>query len=187
MDNIIKALTKPEKLYSCEEIFSRNAPDINEKGIYAVYFKNMPAFVSTDNCVVIENKTLFYIGKSSSKVLLKRFETHYTKRARHSTLRMSLGVILYGQDSTPLRMMSKDDCDHFSLTDEYEEKLSSWMNENAFVCWAVHENPRNMEKQIIKEISPPFNIMDGKHPFRKELNQMRIDAKNQARKLAPLE
>ena len=183
MDDIIKALTKPEKLYSYSDIISneflKDHPDINETGIYAWYFKEIPPHVTEDNhypMVMKNNKTLLYIGKSSSAPLENRINKHYTGKARHSTLRMSLGVLLYGKDSTPLRMMSHNDPSHFSLTDEYEEKLSAWMNENAFVCWVASKKSGGDEKVAIKNIGPPFNIRPGTHSFRKKLSLMRFKA-----------
>ncbi len=185
--SIISQLTKPERLYSYSDVLSSNCPDLKERGIYAWYFKDIPPRVPTDGCLVKDGKTLLYVGKSSSSALQGRIKKHYEKTARRSTLRMSLGVLLYGQDSTPLRMMSKDDCDHFSLLPDYEKKLSAWMNENAFVCWVATENSVSDEKIAIKEARPPFNILGGCHAFRKTLNQKRTDAKDKARKLEPLE
>ncbi|MGU9962484.1 MAG: GIY-YIG nuclease family protein [Candidatus Halichondribacter symbioticus] len=189
MDDIIKALTKPEKLYSYSDIISNgfleDHPDINETGIYAWYFKEIPPHVTDDDdypMVIKNNKTLLYIGKSGSVPLQKRINTHYTGKARRSTLRMSLSVLFHEQmPDLFCESGSKKGKYYYHLPENGEEDLNKWMEKNACVCWIAKKNPTNDEKGVIGKISPPFNIIDGKHSFREKLNRMRCDAKNKAR------
>ncbi len=189
MDNIIKALTKPKKIYSCEEFFSLPKDDLEKAGLYAWYFKKDSLPVLTDKCIVQKDKTLLYVGSSSfgeNASLYKRIEKHYTKNANVSTLRMSLGVLLYEASSFPLRKLSRTS-KKFKFCKCGKKWLSDWMEKNAFVCWIAHEDYKNAEKEVIKSISLPLNLTYNKrHPFYKSLKEKRKVAKDNARKLAPL-
>ena len=191
IEEVIEKLTNPERLYSRSEVLAKSSPVPKARGIYAWYFQNMPVSVPTDGCKVMDGKTLLYAGispnrASSQGTVYKRITQHYKSKARSSTLRKSLGVLLYGQDSTPLRITSMKESNKFSLTPEYEEKLNYWMMENAFVCWLEHEEPWNVEHGFIGSVLLPLNIDGSGHPFSRLLGDMRIDAQDQAKGLPPL-
>ena len=190
-EEVIEKLTNPERLYSRSEVLAKPSPVPKSRGIYAWYFKDIPPRVPTDGCVVKDGKTLLYAGISPSRVsskgtVHKRITQHYKSKARSSTLRKSLGTLLYKKNSTPLRMVSIKESNKFSLTPEYEEELNIWMMENAFVCWLEHEEPWRVEHGFIGNVSVPLNIEGNWHSFASVLSEMRIDAQNQAKELDPL-
>jgi len=63
-----------------------------------------------------------------------------------------------------------------------EERLSTWMADNAFVCWVEHPRPWQIESVLIRELRPPLNLADNaEHPFCSTLRGLRGAAKQTAR------
>ena len=176
-EEVLEKLRKPERLYSYSDVIGRHSVVPKKAGIYGVYFKEIPPLVPTDGCVVKEGKTLLYVGKSNlgkTANLRERIRQHYKSKARSSTLRKSLGVLLYGKDPTPFRIVSEIEFDKYSLTPEYEKGLSAWMEKNVFIVWVEHESPSDVENDIIQFCCFPLNIKDnGGCTFSCELQDMR--------------
>ena len=182
--SILLELTAPTKLWSRSEILARPSPAPEQRGLYAWYFKNVPAGVPAYGCHMTDGKTLLYAGispknETSTQSLKKRITTHFRGNAEGSTLRLSLGVLLCSQSNYPLRRVGSGKRKTF--THMGEQWLDNWMQQNAFVVWVYHEKPWEVEREIINGISLPLNIQHNEcHEFSNTLSAMRIEAKKAA-------
>ena len=71
-----------------------------------------------------------------------------------------------------------------TFTNLGEQFLDQWMEDNAFVCWAEHDEPWELEQTLLKTHSCPLNIQDnGGHAFHGQLRQLRKEANETARRL----
>ena len=153
-----KALLEPAKIYCRMQVLSKPCSVPQERGLYAWYFKEIPGITPTDGCVVKDDLTLLYIGRSprndkSKGNLRKRMKRHFKGNASDSTLIKTLGILL----ACPC-----------------ESSLNDWVEENAFVCWVTHPEPWKVEADIINHVSPPLNIQKNKgNSFSRELSEMR--------------
>lgn len=161
-----------QQLFSGDTFLSRDAFNENKKqvpasyGIYAWYFKGIPTVVPVDDCHMIGDKTLLYIGISpssntSKNNLRKRIMHHFNGNGGSSTLRKSLGYKLEGKT--------------FKTN---EKKLSEWMSKNAYVKFVEIEEPWKYESELIHKYSLPLNLECNKqHEFYNQLKQIRKDCK----------
>ena len=148
----LNALIKPHHLYSRYEVLSKPSPVPTVSGIYAWYFLEVPGITPTGQCNTSGNKTLLYIGISpdkagkpdSSQNLRKRIYTHYRGNVEGSTLRRTLGILLAQKSGFPLRRVGSGK--RMTLTHLGEQWLDKWMEQNAFVCWAAHPSPWDVEE-----------------------------------------
>jgi len=188
-DLVIDSLIHPKKLFTRAEVLQKKCPVPNSPGIYAWFFKEIPQGAPTEGCLMFDDKHLLYagisprkpprIGKPSNQNLRKRIKNHYKGNAEGSTLRLTLGCLLSEQLGIELRRVRSGKTMTFHTG---EEKLSNWMNENAFVSWVVHEEPWRVEDQTIKQLSLPLNLRDNEsHPFHRHLSSKRRDSKRKAR------
>ncbi|MBC8232182.1 hypothetical protein H8E77_21770 [bacterium] len=104
----IQTLFQPKKLWGYLEISANKNIIPETPGIYAWYFRNFPAEIPTDNCIVDMGLTLLYLGivprnSFSSQTLRDRIHRHLTGNAEGSTLRLSLGCILDDELNIQLR------------------------------------------------------------------------------------
>jgi hypothetical protein len=183
-------IAPPGNLYSRDEVLRVLSPVPSANGLYAWYFRDLPASVPTDGCLTVDGKTLLYVGiapdtrskPNSSASLLSRIRYHYTGNAEGSTLRRTLGVLLANKSGFPLRRVGSGK--RFTLTHAGEQHLDEWMRENAFVAWITHPEPWLIERVLLGEVSCPLNITHNKHhPFVVTLKQMRREALRQAREM----
>jgi hypothetical protein len=158
--------------------------------MYAWYFRDIPALVPTDNCLILEGKTLLYIGiapstpKSRQSLLTRIIRNHYRGNASGSTLRRTLGVLLEEQSGYSLRRVGSGK--RITLTRPGERHLDEWMEKNAFVAWTLHPQPWLIERDVLCNVSCPLNIAgNGHHPFCSTLQAMRAKAIRHARE-API-
>jgi|TARA_B100001964_G_C13739425_1_gene382392 hypothetical protein len=71
-----------------------------------------------------------------------------------------------------------------TFTNLGEQFLDQWMEDNAFVCWVEHDEPRELERTLLQTLSCPLNIQDnGGHAFHGQLRQLRKEANETARRL----
>jgi hypothetical protein len=184
----IKALIKPDILYSRSAVLTKLCPVPQEPGAYAWFFKETPPSVPTDECITKDGLTLLYVGISPDKVgkpnstqnLRKRIANHYRGNAEGSTLRRSLGVLLTRQSDFPLRRVGSGN--RMTFTHLGEQWLDKWMQDNAFVCWVEHPAPWELEDELLGTLSLPLNIKGNKHHlFADSLSQLRKDAIKQAK------
>jgi hypothetical protein len=185
------ALVNPFELFSREEVLAKKCPVPAKSGVYGWYFADIPPHVPVDNCIKYKKRFLLYVGISpgrpprntdrpSRQNLRKRIRYHYRGNARGSTLRLTLGCLLSEILDIKLRRIRSDTNLHF--TKAGEEKLSSWMSDNAFVVWMQHSTPWDIEEKIIQTISLPLNLQGNRHhPFHSHLSEIRRQAKQTAR------
>jgi hypothetical protein len=186
-------LSNPDRLWSRSEVLSKPYPVPREPGLYVWYFKNPPQQVPTDDCVHSNGLTLLYSGISPKKPpkngaepskqrLRDRVRYHFKGNAAGSTLRLTLGVLLAKELGIELRRVGSGKRMTFA---DGEETLSNWMNENAFVAWAVHPKPWELESAVIQHFSLPLNLDQNQgHAFHSELSKARKFAKGIAREKA---
>jgi hypothetical protein len=189
--NPINTLTKPSIFYSRSAVLTKPSSVPLESGVYAWFFKEIPGITPIDECVTKDGLTLLYVGISPDKVgkpnskqnLRKRIANHYRGNAEGSTLRRSLGVLLKGQSDFPLRRVGNGD--RMTFTHLGEQWLDNWMEENAFVCWVIHDEPWELEDKLLGTLSLPLNIKGNKdHLFADRLSGLRKEAIKNAREMA---
>jgi len=190
-----KWLSEPERLWSRAEILlpSARCPVPREGGVYGWFFRSIPEPVPTNGCLQNGNLTLLYLGISpqappangrppSRQTLLHRIRYHMRGNAEGSTLRLTLGCLLQEKLGIELRRVGSGS--RMTFTIPGEEKLSAWLDENAFVCWYVHPRPWEPEEELIRIIPLPLNLQGNKsHPFHPVLSAIRSKAKEKARSL----
>ena len=178
-------LLNPERLFSRAEVLSRPCPIPAKRGVYAWYFSSIPDGVPTDGCLSVHGHTLLYVGispknDSSTQDLRKRISYHYRGNAEGSTLRLTLGVLLGGQNDFPLRRVGSGN--RMTLTHLGEQWLDQWLAQNARVCWVEHPQPWVLEDELLREVSLPLNLQgNAHHGFSPRLSEMRLAAKAAAR------
>jgi hypothetical protein len=155
-------------LRSRDEVLSRPSPVPLKPGVYAWYFKSVPAQIDATGCYSMAGRTLLYIGISpkappangrpaSRSNLRKRIQTHFRGNAEGSTLRKTLGCLIASETGFPLRRVGSGTRQTF--TNPGEQALDLWMNENAWVAWLACDKPWEVERDILKSgISLPLNI-----------------------------
>ena len=67
MNPKLKRLTKPAKLYSRQDVFSKPCPVPKERGVYAWFFTDELSIVPSSECIENNNFTLLYVGIAPSK------------------------------------------------------------------------------------------------------------------------
>jgi hypothetical protein len=190
MDEILNALTHPEKLYSRAEVLAKDSPVPSEPGVYAWFFNTIPQGVPTDGCVRAHGATLLYVGISpkapprsggapSKRNLRKRIRSHMRGNAYGSTLRLSLGCLL--GEELEIRLRRVGNGTRLTFT-EGEQVLSQWLESNALVTWAVYPAPWEAERELIKQLVLPLNLDQNlHHPFRPQLSALRSRCRAEAR------
>ena len=114
----------------------------------------------------------------SKQTLRKRLRYHYRGNAYGSTLRLTLGCLLGEQLGIQLRRVGSGTRLTFA---DGEAKLSEWMEQNAFVVWAVHPQPWEPEHELISHLSLPLNLdQNAEHPFHSTLSGLRKVARAEA-------
>lgn len=186
----------PDKLWSREEVLQKPSPVPREGGVYAWFFRMTPPRVPTEDCHEVRGLKLLYVGISpkapprngaspSKQTLRSRVSHHYRGNAEGSTLRLTLGCLLEDELGIQLRRVGSGKRMTFAGG---EERLSEWLQENAFLTWLVHEEPSSLENQLISELSLPLNLAGNQaHPFHSSLSGVRAEAKRRARELPILE
>ena len=185
-------LLNPERKWSRQEVLAKPSPVPRRPGVYAWYFREIPPYVPVADCRVHGSETLLYVGISpkepskngsapSRQQLFDRIRYHYRGNAEGSTLRLTLGCLLSQQLGIQLRRVGSGNRMTFG---DGERVLSQWLEYNAFVVWVVDSEPWLLEERLIGELSLPLNLdMNNKHPFHRELAQIRKSAKDSARVL----
>ena len=181
---IISSFRNPLTFTNREEAISKNSPIPRSSGLYAWYIRNMPEIVPVDDCAQFEDYYLMYVGISPKKKgrngnLRERIQTHFGKKtsndASWSTLRMSLGCLLCEQLDISLQCVKERK--HFN---DGENVLSEWMAKNAMVTWYDCSCPWDIEKDVIRQLSLPLNLVhNGQHPFYNYLSKLRKTRKSQ--------
>lgn len=186
IDNVIAALTEPEKLYSYSEALEKLKNVEGVEGLYAWYFKKPPKPVPEDARYNVRyGKTLLYVGETTN--LGGRIKGHYSHQSNSSTLRRSLGVLFKEDIGGFVYRVRSNGKRYYHFSKDGEKWLSDWMQEHVCVCWAEYKGANKkartkIEEEIIKDFFPPLNIKKGTHRFSCELEKMRCMAKLDATK-----
>ena len=172
-----KILAGLSDLYSREQVVAKPWLVPEKYGLNLWCFKEAPGNAPMNGCAPKDGMPLLFVGSapglaSSKRTLRERIlEDHCNGKATNSTLRKSLGVLLFGENRKLLRRIGTSD--KMTFKQEGEECLSKWMDENAFVCWYEHKTPWKIKKDVITIFSPPLNIRPGTHDFGKKLGERR--------------
>jgi hypothetical protein len=181
-------LFRPDRLWTPDEALqAERAP--NAPGLYAWFFREVPAAVPVGGCVHQDGNTLLYVGIAPSRAgsrstLRKRLRGHLRGNASGSTLRLSVGCLLSEQLGLELRRTGRSERLTFG---QGEEKLTTWLLENARLAWVEVAAPWKYEESLIHSASLPLNLdRNAKHPFYPELQSLRRQARQHARQLRAL-
>lgn len=193
MNPELETLSNPERVYSKTDVIGTPTTVPMMRGVYAWFFVEELPLVPISDCIKFKDLSLLYVGISPSRPkkngttskenLYSRIRYHYNGNAYGSTLRLSLGCLLSKKLGIQLRRIGKSG-KRMTFTKEGESALSSWMEENAFVTWVVHETPWEIEEAALRVLSLPLNLKGNEHhPFHSSLTKLRKTARDQARKL----
>lgn len=144
-------------------------------GLYAIFLREeseIPGIASRPRGIV-------YIGKSAN-LGQREFDTHFADGGTGvSTLRRSLGALLREElnlaAAAPIAAESAPNAKHFGFDTAGEKRLTAWMIENLEVgfCPAAPERIEEIEKDLIAELEPVFNLTGWDHPNRGEIERLR--------------
>ncbi|MHC1729294.1 MAG: GIY-YIG nuclease family protein [Syntrophobacteraceae bacterium] len=188
----VKDLIESKHLWSRNDVLSHPCPIPKAPGVYAWFFREIPDGVPMDGCMTCGDLRLLYVGiapkappsngaNPSSQRLFHRIRYHYRGNAEGSTLRLTLGCLLSESLGITLRRVGSGNRLTFA---DGENRLSLWMQENAFVTWAVCEKPWLIEEELIKQLSLPLNLDKNRdHPFCITLSAIRSHSRERARSL----
>jgi len=152
----------------------------NHKGLYIITANNiscLPDILKEAEYKFYEERPIIYVGMSNRGFRARDYKNHFKGTARNSTLRKSLGVFMLlnkeYEVNNPLKYKFKSDD---------ERSLTMWMMENLWLHYLICENPEEIEKQLINELSPPLNLKDNHNEINKEIRRqlkaMRNNKKN---------
>jgi hypothetical protein len=60
MQEIVRALTAPQRVFSRSEVLAQPCPVPKERGVYAWFFKDVPPGVPPEGCYQLDGLTLLY-------------------------------------------------------------------------------------------------------------------------------
>lgn len=171
----INALLKPRRLWSYDDLLHDPNSPPKKPGVYAWYFLTPPPRVPVAACVRWHGRHLLYVGIAADDLRGRIIGQHFQGRSR-STLRLSLGVLL----ERKLRLVLRRDGKSFDYGDT-EERITTWMSTNAFVTWAEHPVPDQIEREAIRRAGAPLNLdLNTRHPFHAYLTALRKSARGRA-------
>jgi hypothetical protein len=136
--------------------------------------------------------TLLYVGISpkarpssgvgaSRQNLRRRLHQHYARNASDRRFGSPSAACFAEQLGIQLRRIAGGTRRPFA---DAEARLSQWMAENAFVCWAAHGRPWELEDALVKTLDMPSNLRgNDHHPSRSYLKTARAAARDHARAL----
>ena len=189
-DEAIRAFLSPSRLCSRSEVLARPSPIPRVSGLYAWYFRELPLGVPADGCHRWNDLSLLYVGiapkapprngrRPSRQTLCERVRYHMRGNAEGSTLRLTLGCLLSSQLGIQLTRVGSGNRLTFG---KGEDRLSQWLDANAYVAWLACEAPWLWEPDVISSFSLPLNLDHNRHhPFHSKLSHLRTAARDAAR------
>jgi len=178
------------KLWAAPDLMSSFASIPKAGGLYGWFFRGLPG-VPLEGTAELDGLRLLYVGisprkpsaagRTSAYTLYNRLSNHFRGNAEGSTLRLTLGCLLTDELKIELRRVRSGKTRTFGP--DGEARLSAWIRNNAFVAWRTHEQPWDLEKNLIENCSLPLNLQGNRHPFRKQLSQLRKQAYRTAKTL----
>lgn len=175
LDEITESLRNPERLFSIPELIGLPRETWPSAGIYGWWFDVMPGSCPLGNATGFSRWHLLYVGigpvnEASGRTFRDRVLANHVKgTARNSTLRLSLGSLLW--DSIGLMPTPYGGKVNFGTT---ESALSEWMNAHCRVSWVTHPEPWTAETGVMSRLDLPLNIEhNSNHPFCSVLSSAR--------------
>jgi hypothetical protein len=182
----------PDRFYSLKDL--QKFPPPTSPGVYGWYFEKLPPGVPKGGCAVIETGLwlfrtkwhLLYIGKASNleeRVLYEHFQGNYVRGKSISSLRLTLGCLLYKDLGICLQkhhFVNKD----YTFGQKGDQKLSNWMAKHARVTWVKTKDYVEFEKKTIDVYRLPLNTEDNPEPF-DPLKDLKREFENIARSQKP--
>ncbi|MDJ0318356.1 GIY-YIG nuclease family protein [Arthrobacter antibioticus] len=99
-----------------------------------------------------------YVGIAKKTLALRGGEMHLKRTSHWSTIRRSLAALLVDDlDILPGFVVDQRQRAKFDLAPETEHRVTDWMVGNLQVTWVLHPTPADVEKDIIKKLTPPLN------------------------------
>jgi len=180
--------------FTRDEVLADPCPVPSAPGVYAWWFRQIPADIDVSGCEQRDGMTLLYVGISptpppkngkppSTQDLRKRVKYHFgagRADAEGSTLRKTLGVLLVKELGTQLRRVGTGKRRTFAGG---ETALNQWMADNVQVSWVVRPEPWVLEDQLIATLDLPLNPRaKTPNPFHAQLKVLLRDATRRADK-----
>jgi hypothetical protein len=187
---VTSALLAPSRLFSVHELLNRPSPVPRAPGIYAWYFDEVPASIPTAGLHSVHGLNLLYTGispkrprsadgRASKGTLHSRIRFHLRGNASQSTLRTSLGSLL--RDKLDIALQRTGPSKRLTYGSG-ESVLTDWLKDHAYVCWAVCQEPWEVESQLIATIPLRLNLDQNKNDeFHTFLTRARADQRASAR------
>lgn len=182
-EDCLRNLMQPVRLWTRSALLSKPSPVPTRPGVYAWFFRNLHEFVPRTDCHTMGDLSLLYVGMApvdskSKRFLRSRLRDHLRKRSDCSTLRFSLGAILYEELNLQVTRRGPGKV-YFGA---HETLLSEWIETNALVTWYEIEQPWTIEAQLIGYLRPPLNLDSNEsHPFHPTLSALRKGIRKRAR------
>jgi hypothetical protein len=119
---------------------------------------------------------LLYVGMTDSCLAIRNHFIH--ENSGFSTLRRTLGAVLKAQlELQPIPRSagnSKTNVSNFRFRLEDEQRLTKWMRKHLTYNYvAVEGEVKEIERQLIRDLEPPLNLIGWPNPFRSELRDRR--------------
>lgn len=191
-EDAVRLLLDDPDIHGAPELFNPGSPLPHAGGVYAIYVDVVPPGVTTQDCHVVDGRTLLYVGISpkapadghrrSRQTLYERIRYHYRGNAEASTLRLTLGSLLADELGLVLRRVGSGK--RMTFCHEGEQAITEWMARHVGVAWAVAPGPWTLEEWLIKRLVLPLNLDQNYHsPFRATLSALRRAQRERARHL----
>jgi hypothetical protein len=164
----------PDRFYSLKDL--QKFPPPTSPGVYGWYFEKLPPSVPKGGCAVIETGLwlfrtkwhLLYIGKASDlrfRVYDMHFNNRYWMDKSMSSLRLTLGCLLYKDLGIYLQKHPDFPNKDYTFGQRGDQKLSNWMVKHARVTWVETKDYVEFEKKTIDAYALPLNTEDNPKPF----------------------
>lgn len=177
--DVIELLRRPKQLWTRDQVLERPSPVPASPGIYGWHFTKPPAeTLAADQLLYVGIAPRHISTRSSTQTLRHRIRYHFRGNAEGSTLRLTLGCLL----GLELRRVGSGR--RMTFGNHGETELSTWMTQNARVCWYSFAAPWTIEPAVIAQTAPPLNLAHNHdHPFHSHLTNLRAEARTRARQL----
>lgn len=177
----LASLLVPERLYSPSELRRDPSQIPIRTGVYSWWFSEIPSNVPIEGTLRVSGHIMLYVGIAprkpskdgahSSGTLRSRLMNHCRGPIASSTLRRTLTALLASDLALSFVRLTSG---KLALASDGERKLSSWLDQNAKVCWLIHSEPWQLENELIGgTVLLPLNIRGSRSPFAASLSRSR--------------
>ena len=178
----VKRVLDPNKLLIPRNILDHIVEQEINHGLYGWWFDLSLPQVPRNRCIEHDGKHLLYIGiappkdrpitgRAATPIKSRLWRNHLRGSVRSSTLRLSLAALLEHQLQFKFY---RDDRNRVRMAKEHEDKLTAWIEDHAGISVVHHDNPRSLEKALVKNgPALPLNLSMSAHPFKPTLSALR--------------